>query len=372
MDGRSGDGPPPWFINSITTDGLQVNVTLATKVVEPLIPGVAELVEKGYTAVKEVYDATKHTRGVFGSASKLSAELLSALDEKDKRCFIEAVGVDPGDKLMHVSTAARVTSTSAPEDFKNIEPACRSSSDHKFLSLSKAFSRFDRDRRRENPAYSEAISRLSGVSMRTPGGTAAYANVMNSNFIAMAEEKLSWRRRFKSFEVKRAKMREVARMAVDIAGRSAEAAALRKIGPETEARTNLMQRMRDGLAGNLRTWTRVVFFGNALFGHGRRGPLPRKALIRAIALLVPVVLMDEFRTSMMCCGCGLKLVQVEGSRVYQCVSRTPEGENLSCSVRFIDRDINAAVNIAMCGIRMLLGLDRPQHLCRATRGEEAE
>ncbi len=41
---------------------------------------------------------------------------------------------------------------------------------------------------------------------------------------------------------------------------------------------------------------RVVFFGKATFGHGARGPVPRKALIRSLALKCPVVLVDEYRT----------------------------------------------------------------------------
>ncbi|KAG5186441.1 hypothetical protein JKP88DRAFT_241049 [Tribonema minus] len=369
---KHGNKKPPWFVNNITTDGLQVNVTLATKVVDPVIPGVADLVKKGYTSIKEVYDPAIHTRGLFGSAAKMSGELLSAVNEKDPRCFVEIVGVDPGQKLLYKAAAARVTSNSSAEDFKNIETASRSASDHRFLSLSKAYTNFDKERRRDNMSYRTAIAELSGVSMRTPGGTAAYANTLHTNFKAMTEEKLSWGRRCKSFDAKRAKMREIARMAREIGGKSSEAAALRKVGPESEERAALLSRMRDRLAGNHRTWTRVAFFGNAQFGHGSRGPLPRKALIRAIALLVPVVLMDEFRTSMTCCGCGMNLVQVDSSRVYQCASCTPESVNQNCSVRFIDRDVNASVNIGMCGIRMLLGMSRPLHLCRTARGEEAE
>ncbi|KAG5187420.1 hypothetical protein JKP88DRAFT_161854 [Tribonema minus] len=365
-----GHKAPPWFVNNITTDGLQVNVTLATKRVAAVIPGVTELIEKGYASINDVYKADTHTRGLFGSAEKISDQLISALNAKDRRCFIEAVGVDSGQKLLYTAAAARISSDTSPEDFKKIQPAFRSASDHKFLSLSKAWRKFEGERRHDNTGYSDAISQLSSVSMRTPGGAAAYTNTLHSHFITMAEEKLSWERRRKSFDAKRAKMREISRMAVQIAGRSAEAAALRKIGPEPEEREALLTRMRDNLAGDRRTWTRVVFFGNAQFGHGSRGPLPRKALIRAIALLVPVVLMDEFRTSKACCGCGKNLVQVNGSRVFRCISCTPEGDNLDCSVRFIDRDINASVNIAICGINMLLGRTRPQHLCRAAGVEE--
>jgi hypothetical protein len=363
--GTCSDQHPPWFVNNITTDGLQVNVTLATKIVDPLIPGIAELVNKGYSSIKTTYNAEAHTRGLFAAADVLPDPLTSILDEKDPRCFVEVVGVDPGQKLLYTAAAARVTSATTPTDFKKIKPCFRSSSDHKFLSLSKALRNFEDERRAVNGQYRNAISQLGAVSMRTPGGVAAYANVLHANFGIMVEEKMSWQRRCKRFDAKRAKARAIARMARDIAGGSSEAAALRKMGPEPERRSRLLQKMRTRLAGNHRTWNRVVFFGNAQFGHGSRGPLPRKELIKAIALLVPVVLMDEYRTSKACCGCGLNLVQVDGSRMYQCGSCTPEGQNLDCAVRFIDRDINASVNIAMCGINMLLGRSRPPALCRS-------
>ncbi|KAG5187444.1 hypothetical protein JKP88DRAFT_307688 [Tribonema minus] len=314
-----GHKAPPWLVNNITTDGLQVNVTLATKRVETVIPGVAELIEKGYTSINDVYKADTHTRGLFGSAEKMSDQVISALNKKDRRCFIEAVGVDSGQKLLYTAAAARISSDTSSENFKKIQPAFRSASDHKFLSLSKAWRKFEGEAFLGEETQKFRCQEGEDAGDIEDGGTAA---------------------------------------------------ALRKIGPEPEEREALLTRMRDNLAGDRRTWTRVVFFGNAQFGHGSRGPLPRKALIRAIALLVPVVLMNEFRTSKACCGCGKNLVQVNGSRVFRCISCTPEGDNLDCSVRFIDRDINASVNIAICGINMLLGRTRPQHLCRGAGEEE--
>ncbi|CAN0527979.1 unnamed protein product, partial [Ectocarpus sp. 12 AP-2014] len=91
-------------------------------------------------------------------------------------------------------------------------------------------------------------------------------------------------------------------------------------------------------------------------------------LIRALGVLCPVVLVDEFRTSKCCCGCGTPLMQVDGSRVFRCESQTDE--NLSCSVEFIDRDVNGSVNIGVCGVLQLLGLERPMYLCRESSGVE--
>ncbi|CAN0261089.1 unnamed protein product [Ectocarpus sp. 12 AP-2014] len=105
-----------------------------------------------------------------------------------------------------------------------------------------------------------------------------------------------------------------------------------------EGRKISLQRKKELLKKN-RAKRRVVFFGNDQFGHGSRGPCPRKTLITASGvLLCPVVLVDEFRTSKCCCGCGTPLQQVDGSRVFRCGSQTDD--NLSCSVGFIDRDVS--------------------------------
>jgi Putative transposase DNA-binding domain len=113
-----------------------------------------------------------------------------------------------------------------------------------------------------------------------------------------------------------------------------------------------------------RTWCRVVFFGSALFGQGRSGPLPRKALLKKIAELCAVVLTDEYNTSKKCCGCGSKLVQYNQSRVFHCnIQRSEPG----CSIAFIDRDKSASNNICLCGAMQLLGRDRPAHLKRPVR-----
>ena len=56
---------------------------------------------------------------------------------------------------------------------------------------------------------------------------------------------------------------------------------------------------------------RIVLFGNGIFGFGRAGPCPRKALIKKLAEISIVILIDEFRTSKMCCGgCNSETVQL--------------------------------------------------------------
>lgn len=83
---------------------------------------------------------------------------------------------------------------------------------------------------------------------------------------------------------------------------------------ECHRKKELLRKIRDS--------QRVLFFEDGQFGHGARGPCPRKALIRVLGVRCPVVLVDEFRKSKCCCGCGTPLEQVGGSRVFQGASQT--------------------------------------------------
>ena len=114
----------------------------------------------------------------------------------------------------------------------------------------------------------------------------------------------------------------------------------------------------------------IIFFGKALFGHGSKGALPRKQLLKKLGYLSVVVLTDEFRTSKCCCCCGSELRQVHGSRVYTCLNGARNGES-TCVIRFIDRDTNAASSIGHCGALMLQGRERPQFLCRRNHDDTA-
>ncbi len=110
---------------------------------------------------------------------------------------------------------------------------------------------------------------------------------------------------------------------------------------------------------------RVVFFGYAQFGHGPRGPCPRKKLLCALTLLCPVFLVDEYCTSKCWKGCGSVLKGRYGSRVLRCENNQADAG--ACPVDEIDRDTNAAANIGICGVRALLCLPRPPHLKRPER-----
>ncbi len=169
----------------------------------------------------------------------------------------------------------------------------------------------------------------------------------------MMAELMSFARRQRRFARFRARKRNLHHMATSIA-----------YGSEQAMLRNKRGRSKRLLKKKLYSEPRVVFFEHAQFGHGKRGPVPRKALLRELALLCPVIPVDEFRTSMCCHSCGYVLGVDYRSRVLRCRNNPAGGGG--CSVDEIDRDTNAAANVGTYGIRMLLGMARSAHLDRKT------
>ncbi|KAG5186381.1 hypothetical protein JKP88DRAFT_157152, partial [Tribonema minus] len=358
--------PVPFVVNNIKSDGVRVHTTLVTLGAEGA-PGRDQLVKKGYDNITETFVAGEHTRGIFKDAAPLRDALIADLNHEDSTCFIEAVGVDAGGRKVINSGSARVTSTTDHQSFKG-STVHTTSGDYKHQCLATAALKFATAKREQNLAYGGAISSYvkQGASLKIGVGTATYANLAYSNLRTLGRELLSRERREFAFARQRAKDRAIARLAREMGGADPEAAYKRHLhsGRVVEAgRVELQDRVKTMLdrKGVGRTWTRVVFFGNAQFGHGSAGPLPRKRLLWVLAAVCVVVLTDEFRTTVRCCGCGEVLKQQDGSRIYGCPTVSDEDH---CSIRFIDRDDNASVNIAMCGVNMLLGLPRPIHLQR--------
>ncbi len=89
-------------------------------------------------------------------------------------------------------------------------------------------------------------------------------------------------------------------------------------------------------------------FEHAQFGHGKRGPVTRKALLRELALLCPVILGDEFRTSMCCHSCGYVLGSTT-ARVC-CVAETTQqagaGAQWTKSIEILTRAMSGRAELA--------------------------
>ena len=126
---------------------------------------------------------------------------------------------------------------------------------------------------------------------------------------------------------------------------------------------------------------RVCFFGDGSFGAQRgHASVPRKDLVRALARRGLTVMLDEFRTSARCPGCGSEMKDDDkGHRIRQCTSnddKCNEQNTDACllhskegGVYRADRDEVATVNMMMCAVAALeYGRSkcerRPTHLCR--------
>lgn len=358
----------PWLVNSITTDGLQVKVCLTTLgKANPLAKGVQELVKKGFTGLStSPFNVSKHSKGVFNKKVTKLNEVEKARLSSDEN-HIEVVGVDPGQVSIYATVRADVRKAGDfnPASFKG-SPTSFSSREYRHQSLARFSEKGETRRREDNAEYGRAVEAYSVVSLKQPGSSLAYSAVTYSTLKTRAAELLSRERRCEKFTRLRARQRTVDGMARDIAFGDAYKRKIAQTSNEEDRQMSLERKKE--LLKKIRAKRRVVFFGDGQFGHGSRGPCPRKALIRALGVLCPVVLVDEFRTSKCCCGCGTPLKQVDGSRVFRCESQTDE--NLSCSVGLIDRDVNGSVNIGVCGVSQLLGLERPSFLCREASGVE--
>ena len=360
------DADLPWLVSSIMTDGVQVKVTLVSAKSNHMQPhGRAELVKKGYTSIPDrEMDLAHDSCGIFKSIKVIDPEIQDLLHQCPE-AWIEAVGVDPGSK--EVVTHARTTDIFS----ENIAPTfkgsgrSKSSSDYRFDNMAKEAEKYERMRRSTNLEYSAAINSYSSTSLKSPGQVESYADVTYAHLDILQDELLSADRKRWRFQRFRASQRATARLARDLCGSDRVAAETKfeKNHALSEERQALHNRLKEKLGGK-RTTTRIIFFGNAQFGHGGAGPCPRKKLLRELSSRALVLLIDEYNTSKCCCSCGEKLKQTYGSRVFRCQSQT---DGVKCRISGIDRDVNASVNMAICGIQAMRGLLRPPHLCRPRR-----
>lgn len=310
----------PWLVNSISTDGLQVKVCLSTLAkTKPLPKGVKELVKKGFTGLSDArLRFSKSSRGVFKKACKLTKAEKAMLSSEN---HIEVVGLDPGQVSIYATVRANVTrpNSLASSSFKGSKSSF-SSWEYKHQSLVRFSAKAETRRREQNLEYGQAIQAYDTVSLKQPDSSSVYAGVTYSTLTVRIAELLSEKRRQERFARFRARQRAVDGMARDIAYGNSYKKEVRTVQRSSDKPVSPARKKE--LLRKIRDKRRVVFFGDGQFGHGARGPCPRKALIRALGVLCPVVLVDEFRTSKCCCSCGTPHRQVDGSRVFRCSSQT--------------------------------------------------
>ena len=126
-------------------------------------------------------------------------------------------------------------------------------------------------------------------------------------------------------------------------------------------------RRRNEIPPKDRHQTRVAFMGDGTFGH-RKGhaPVPKKKLVRSLAVRGPTVVMDEYNTSKMCpCGTS-ELKNVHESHRLRCHKTVgldgPCCVECSLGAENMDRDVLAIINFLLCARCALDGKERPDHL----------
>ena len=102
-------------------------------------------------------------------------------------------------------------------------------------------------------------------------------------------------------------------------------------------------------------------------GHQKgHAPVPKKKLVRHLAVRGPTVIMDEYNTSKMCpCGTS-ELKNVHESQRLRCHKTVgPDGPccvECSLGAENMDRDVLAIINFLLCARCALDGKERPDHL----------
>ena len=135
--------------------------------------------------------------------------------------------------------------------------------------------------------------------------------------------------------------------------------------PEPERQT-LLQKLRDRQRER-KDARRTVFFGDGTFACTMRGnpSIPKKKLLKRLAVRTVTVLLDEYRTSKQCpCGFG-ELTDGPKTEVGRRV-RVHKTDGVVCNLlaQVNDRDEVATVNMLLAAQSVLRHTSWPMHLCR--------
>jgi len=316
--------------------------------------GIEQLKRKGYSSLDFKLDPHVDRTGVFKDVDA----------SKPLPFRTRVIGVDPGLKKL----ATYVSTEVLPGDddvlhFQDLEiegtfVGGYSTFDYQKHSQFLSHQEWERSRRSLNPIYGNWIKRMNEESLARPFHAESYVDAMYQDLDARVTELMSKKRavrRFRRFSAHRATLVDIAKHIVygDVMDvRPVDGYRTQK--EEEKSRRRNKKFIRRAKQEDV---TRIVCFGDGQYGTRGAGPCPRKKLISKIARLAPVLITNEFRTSMMHHVCGEKIQSTEG-RVLTC------GNNAGGAIcqTGIDRDINGAANIGRRGLAMLRGQPPPEHL----------
>ena len=352
----TGIGRKGYLVSGFRSDGFQVHLSfMAIATSKPVPTNTDKLKDAGY-------DFPKPARKVVSTLSQPGVFTVSEkrVDVKkipvSERATVRTTVIDPG-CVDVVSVRTTRLETTLPSDILSNSAVWALSSDDCTTASGTLIQRERESKRRSRPGYREALrdEDMGRSKTANPQSLLLYARWVARHFEAMYREKNTNGRRRTRFITTRLLQGAVDKLA-----------------------NRIVDSGRDKFPS---TTSNVVFFGNGSF-KAKRGsaPVPRKKLVRALAIRTTVFMLDEFRTSKMCPGgCGSLMEDVEGEEGYRmrrCSNVSDAGVALlpeNCPLRARDnspfvcnRDESATVNMTKCCHSSLCGRPRPPTLCRSS------
>ena len=345
---------PKWRLNSFRTDGVQLCLCFVSGCATKTF-GINELVDAGYDKLpvpSKPVDVRTVDPGIYRLTEKRKD--ISPLSNVEQLLLVP---IDPGQvKPIQVAEVPAVECDSAKRicDYMSAHKECEwhiTDAQWKEGSGRAQFEKGEADCRQRRPEYDTAISALRETRRRCASFvelenhckvvfSGGCLEALRAQLVTLAQSKIRWTRTRRTVSY-------ISKVADRIFDRAS--------------------RRRNDILPKDQHQTRVAFMGDGTFGHQKgHAPVPKKKLVRSLAVRGPTVIMDEYNTSKMCpCGtselknvheshrlCCHKTVGLDGPCCVEC----------SLGAENMDRDVLAIINFLLCARCALDGKERPDHL----------
>jgi len=363
-----------WELANFRTDGIRAVLTFVSGSAQArCAPHVDSLLKPGYCIPhpkEKVGPGTE--RGLFQITQSRNDAMSSSEWNK-----VDFVACDPGFcRPVQFATCQGIRQRTAEELAEETEPWHVDSNTWMNESGRKRRIELEKMRRSKNKSYNDALEALSATRRRCADLDAfgAYAGVAMQTLVPRAEELQHTNRVLCNWKHQRKLQSFLSRIADIAFGRQTcrpqrASRGYHALG-QTPNREELVSRLREErLRRREHPSKRVVFFGDGSFSCTLRGcpSIPKKKLLKHMAVRGVTFLLDEFRTSK-CCPCGQgeltdsRSPHSEASERVR-VHKTSGG---TCGVlRFCqDRDALATLNMLQAAVAAVQHKSWPEHLRR--------
>ena len=363
-----------WRLSNFRTNGVVVSLTFVSgdpNTVEAT--NVSKLLERGYNIPVPVAPVTRDTRRGLYRVNRHGRNDLAHYQPGEHDSI--AV-VDPGfckpiqvgemsTSLLHqastaVDTACQISFWHVTKD----EWMHESGRDHQ--------ARREDERRRKNTKYRDALELLSSTRRRCSKAElfGDYTKAAMQTLADRADELTDSRRIHFRWGCTKRLEKFLSRVADKLSNRSSmrmqrQPGTRNSLSDDekTKLRNQLQEKRQLRRENDPR---RTVFFGDGTFRCTMRGnpSIPKKKLLKRLAVRTVTVLLDEYRTSSMC-PCGIRLKNAPDDADKRVRVHKTDGGVCDLLKQVNDRDELATVNMLMAARSTLLEHERwPVHLCR--------